>query len=136
MKKGIIIILSLIVFASCKKTVDNVKEDLVVKAMTDGEWTLTKFTMNGVDITTDFSGYKFKYYSDKTVDAIKNNILEKKGTWDGNSSSMTTWANFTGASYPLNLFNGSWHIDRNSWIYVEASQTIGTDTKTMRLDKL
>jgi hypothetical protein len=46
--------------------------------MTDGEWTLTKFTMNGVDITTDFSGYKFKYYSDKTVDAIKNNILEKK----------------------------------------------------------
>ena len=80
MKKGIIIILSLIVFASCKKTVDNVKEDLVVKAMTDGEWTLTKFTMNGVDITTDFSGYKFKYYSDKTVDAIKNNILEKKGT--------------------------------------------------------
>ena len=136
MKKGIIIILSLIVFASCKKTVDNVKEDLVVKAMTDGEWTLTKFTMNGMDITTDFSGYKFKYYSDKTVDAIKNNILEKKGTWDGNSSSMTTWANFTGASYPLNLINGSWHIDRNSWIYVEASQTIGTDTKTMRLDKL
>ncbi|MEI2754855.1 MAG: hypothetical protein V9F46_00185 [Chitinophagaceae bacterium] len=115
---------------------DNIKTDLVIQAMTDGEWTLTKFTMNGVDISTDFTGYKFKYYSNKTVDAIKNGIVEKTGTWDGNASTMTTWANFTGASYPLNLINGSWHIDRNSWIYVESSQTIGTDSKTMRLDKL
>lgn len=136
MKRSILVCFTIFLFASCKKTVDNIKTDLVIQAMTDGEWTLTKFTMNGVDISTDFTGYKFKYYSNKTVDAIKNGIVEKTGTWDGNASTMTTWANFTGASYPLNLINGSWHIDRNSWIYVESSQTIGTDSKTMRLDKL
>ena len=136
MKRITFVLLTLFIFSSCKKTVDDAKEDLVIQAMTNGEWVITKFTLNGTTITSDFSGYKFKYYSNKTVDAIKNGTVEKTGTWDGNSSTMTTWANFTGASYPLTLINGSWHIDRNSWIYVEASQTVGTETKTMRLDKL
>lgn len=104
-------------------------------AMTDGQWAITSFTQNGNNITADFSAYKFKYYSNKTVDAIKNGTKEITGNWDGNASAMTTSASFTGASYPINLINGSWHIDRNSWTYVEASQTVGTETKTMRLDK-
>lgn len=136
MKRITFALLTLFLFSSCKKTTDSVKEDLVIQAMTSGEWIVTKFTVNGTTITSDFSGYQFKYYSNKTVDAIKNGVVEKTGAWDGNSSTMTTSANFTNASYPLTLINGSWHIDRNSWIYVEASQTIGTETKTMRLDKL
>ena len=85
--------------------------------------------------TTDYANYKFKYYENKTVDAINNGSVEKTGQWDGNASNNTTWANFTGAVYPLLLINGTWHIDRNSWTYVEASQTVGSDTKIMRLDK-
>lgn len=103
--------------------------------MTDGQWKVTNFKLNGTDITADFANYKFKYYSDKTVDAINNGTVEKTGQWDGNSANNTTWANFTGAVYPLSLINGTWHIDRNSWTYVEASQTIGSDTRIMRLDK-
>jgi hypothetical protein len=49
---------------------------------------------------------------------------------------MTTWANFTSAAAPLVLINGSWHIDDNSWTFVEATQTTAGETKTMRLDKL
>ena len=71
----------------------------------------------------------------KTVDAINNGTVENTGTWDGNSATRTTSANFTGAVYPLNLINGNWNIDRNGWTYVEASQTIGTETKTMKLVK-
>lgn len=119
---------------SCKKAVQNIQEDLVIKAMTDGQWKVTSFTLNGSAITSDFSNYRFKYYSNKTVDALNNGTVERTGNWDGDASSMTTYANFTGASYPLNLINGSWKITRNSWTYVEASQT-GTDTKIMRLDK-
>jgi len=112
-----------------------VQEDLVIKAMTDGRWLVTSFTLNATNITADFAAYKFKYYSNKTVDAIKNSAVEKTGTWDGNAATMTTSANFTGAVYPLSLINGSWQIVRNGWTYVEATQTIGSDTKTMRLDK-
>lgn len=120
---------------SCKKTIEQIQEDLVIKAMTDGQWKITNFVYNGNNITTDFDTYRFKYYSNKTVDAINNGTVEKTGNWDGNSSNMTTWANFTGAVHPLVLINGNWQITRNSWTYVEASQTVGSETKIMRLDK-
>ena len=121
---------------SCKKTVENVQEDLVIKAMTDGEWKITSFTQNGTDLTADFSNYRFKYYANKTVDATRFGTVEKTGTWDGDAASMTTWANFNTPPYTLNLINGSWKITRNSWTYVEATQTNGSETKTMRLDKM
>ncbi|MES1225717.1 MAG: hypothetical protein ABUT20_60125 [Bacteroidota bacterium] len=135
MKKIVPFIAFIIFLNGCKKTIENIQEDLVIKAMTDGQWAVTSFTKNGANITVDFSPYKFKYYSNKTVDAIKNGSVEKTGNWDGDANSMTTSANFSNAVYPLNLINGSWHIDNNSWTFVVATQTIGSETKTMRLDK-
>lgn len=104
--------------------------------MTDGEWKITSFSLNSTNITTDFTNYKFKYYANKTVDAIKNGTVEHTGTWDGDASTMTTSANFLSPPYPLSLINGNWLITKNSWTYVEATQTNGSDTKKMRLDKL
>ena len=136
MKKLFILpVLMLFLLAGCKKKVDQIQQDLVIQAMTNGTWAITKFTMNGTTITSDFSGYSFKYYSNKTVDAVRNSSVEKTGTWDGNANTMTTSASFSNAAYPLNLINGNWHIDNNSWTFVEASQTVGNETKTMRLDK-
>jgi hypothetical protein len=108
---------------------------MIVAAMTAGEWKVTSFTRDGSDITADFAAYSFKYYSNKTVDAIVDGAVQQTGTWDGDAATMTTWANFTPAVYPLSLINGSWHIDRNSWTYVEASQSGGGHTSVMRLDK-
>ena len=135
MKKLISFITLLIFFTGCKKTVENVQQDLVIQAMTDGQWVITNFTLNSANITADFSTYKFKYYSNKTVDAIKNGTTEKTGNWDGNASAMTTWANFPSVNYPLTLINGTWNITNNSWTFVVATQTNGSETKTMRLDK-
>lgn len=132
---ALLLVLSFSICCSCKKAVQNIQEDLVIKAMTDGQWAITSFTLNGSNITTDFSPYKFKYYSNKTVDAVNNGTVEKTGNWDGDAANMTTWANFNNATYPLSLINGTWTITRNSWTFVEARQTVGTDTKTMRLDK-
>lgn len=137
MKKTLLIFLFAgIWLTGCKKNIEKIQEDLVIKAMTDGEWKITSFSLNNTNITTDFANYKFKYYSNKTVDAINNGTVEQKGTWDGDASSMTTSANFSSPPYPLTLINGSWHITKNSWTYVEANQTNGSDTKLMRLDKL
>jgi hypothetical protein len=136
MKKLLIIALLILPFLSCKKKKEEIAQDLVIQAMTNGQWVITKFTLNGSNITADFSEYKFQYYSNKKVDAIKNGSPEKTGDWDGNATAMTTWANFSNVVYPLNLINGTWHITNNGWTYVEASQTIGTDVMTLRLDKL
>jgi hypothetical protein len=111
------------------------QEDIVVIAMITGKWFVKSFTLNGTDITTDFSAYEFQYYSNRTVDAIKNNTTREAGTWDGNSSTMTTSANFPNAVNPLARINGSWKIDRNGWSFVEATQTIGSETKKMRLER-
>ena len=136
MKKLVPVIYLLIILSGCKKSIQQAQEDIIIKAMTSGQWTVTSFTQNGSDITTSFTGYKFQYYSNKTVDAIKNGTVEKTGTWDGDGPTMTTWANFANATTPLDLINGSWHIDNNSWTFVVATQTTGGTTKTMRLDKL
>lgn len=135
MKKLFTLFVVAFALTNCGRTIQQVGEDLVIKAMTDGQWKITKFTQNGSDITSSFSSYKFQYYSNKTVDAINNGVTERTGNWDGNATSMTTWANFPGATEPIALINGTWNITKNSWTYVEATQTNGTETKTLRLDK-
>ena len=135
MKKLIPLVLILIFLGSCKKTAEKIGEDLVIKAMTDGQWKITKFTQNSTDITSSFSGYKFQYYSNKTVDAILNGVTERTGAWDGNATTRTTWANFAAAPNPISLINGTWNITDSGWTYVEANQTNGTELKTLRLDK-
>ena len=135
MKKLYTLFFLSVIFSSCDKAVEKIGEDLVIKAMTDGQWKITKFTQNGTDITSGFSGYKFQYHSNKTVDAILNGTTERTGIWDGNAVAMTTYASFPGASNPISLIDGTWNITKNSWTYVEASQTNGGETKTLRLDK-
>jgi hypothetical protein len=135
MKQIVLLILSLSLLAGCKKTKEEVQQDLVILAMTNGQWAVTSFTQNGTNITADFSAYKFKYYSNKTVDALNNGTVEKTGTWDGNSTTMTTSASFSSPVYPLGLINGTWHIDNSSWTSVVATQINGSEIKTMRLDK-
>lgn len=136
MKKLIPALCLILLSGGCKKAIEKIQEDLLVNAMTDGQWVVTSFVQNGSDITPDFTGYKFQYYSNRTVDAIKNGTVEKTGTWDGNTSTATTWATFPNAIAPLNLINGTWHIDNSSWTFVVATQTVGSVSKTMRLDKL
>ncbi|MFZ9388360.1 MAG: hypothetical protein ACO25B_10790 [Chitinophagaceae bacterium] len=136
MKPILYISFLLCTLTGCKKTIENIQEDLVIKAMTDGQWAITSFIKNGSDITSTFSSYRFKYYNNpKKVDAINSGSVETTGDWGGNSADMTTWANFSTASYPLTLINGTWNINRNSWTYVEATQTVGAEIYRMRLDK-
>jgi len=135
MKLFIFILASLVSLAGCKKTIEKKAEDAILKAMTDGQWAVTNFTINGTDITSDFTAYKFQYFDNYTVNAIKNGAVENTGTWLGDVNSMSISANFPNATNPLLLINGTWHITDNSWTYVKATMTVGTEVRTLRLDK-
>ncbi len=104
--------------------------------MTEGFWKVSFFSKNGDVITTDFSNYKFKYHKNRTVDAILNEVVEQTGNWEGDAAAKTTWANFPSATDPILLLNGTWNINQNTWTHVKASQTNGSETRIMWLDKL
>jgi hypothetical protein len=136
MKKIYTAIIACFLFSSCQKTIENITEDLLVSVMTNGQWKITSFTKNSVDMTADFTGYQFQFLANNTVDAIKNGITEKSGTWSGNSTNRTIQSTFSNAVNPLLLINGTWNITNNSFTFVEATQTIGAEIKTLRLDKI
>lgn len=136
MRKVSTVIIFFLLLSGCKKSIDKLKENAVISAMTEGQWIIKSFVKNGTIITSDFDGYKFQFYSNNTVDAIKNNIVEKTGTWNGDVTTMTIAADFPNAVLPLSDINGNWHVDDNSWTFVVASQKSGSETKTMRLEKL
>ena len=125
----------LISLTGCKKAIQNAQEDLVVRAMADGHWRVSSFVLNSTVITADFSPYRFKFHTNRTVDAIKNGMTEQTGTWEGNAAAMTMQANFPASAAPVSHLNGTWLITRNSWTYVEAGQSAGSDSKILRLDK-
>ena len=135
MKRFAIIILSCSCLMGCKKIIEKKAEDAIMKAMTDGQWVITNFTSNGTDITADFTAYKFQYFQNYTVNAIKNGTVEKTGTWHGDANTMNISADFPGAVNPILLLNGTWHITDNGWTYVIANMTVNSEVRTLRLDK-
>jgi hypothetical protein len=134
MKTTSIFLLMTFCLLGCKKA-SEIQEDLVILAMTTGQWKMTSFTEGGVDRTADFANYRFKYNTNNTVDAIRNGAIEKSGTWNGSASTMSISAEFTNANQPLVSINGSWNITRNGWSFVEAGQVQNGVQKTLRLDK-
>lgn len=124
-----------LLLSGCKKIIDQQKENFVLSVMTEGQWVITNFVQSGDTITSDFSPYTFQFNRDYTVEAIKENTVESKGVWDGDPDTMNITASFPNAPSPLSLINGVWHIDKNSLSYVIASQNIGGEEKSLRLDK-
>jgi hypothetical protein len=135
MKKLSILLATIVFFTSCHKIIEKKAEDAILAAMTDGQWVITSFTTNGTDITSNFSSYRFQYFRDYTVNAINNGTVEKTGSWQADASAMNISANFSNASQALTLINGTWHITDNSWTYVVATMTVGTEVRTLRLEK-
>jgi hypothetical protein len=133
--KRLIIILSLVCLAGCQKIIEKKAENAIMKAMTDGQWVITSFVSDSSNLTNNFSGYRFQYFDNYTVDAIKNGTVENTGNWQGDAQAMNISANFPNASNPLLLLNGTWHVTDNSWTYVLATMTVGTSTRSLRLDK-
>ena len=133
--KKLLSIFLLLFLLSCEKKKEQVQEELVILAMTNGQWKVTSYKMGSMDHTSDFNPYLFQFKTNNTVDALNNGSVEKTGTWQGNASARTISSQFSNATTPLTLLNGTWSITRNSWTYVEARQNISGTEHTLRLDK-
>lgn len=134
MKKLYIILILALAFG-CKKQIEEQQQNIIIQAMTTGEWKVTSYIKGGTDVTSDFSAYKFRFKTDFTVDAVNNTTVEKTGNWNADANARTITSEFTNATNPLILLNGVWNISNNSWTWVEAYQNNGTETRTLRLDK-
>jgi hypothetical protein len=132
--KKIFILCLLVATLGCEKTKEKVQYDLVMQAITNGQWKVSSYDKGGTDLTGDFVPYLFQFKEDFTVDALKNSYVESSGTWSAdpdNGNMSSTWT--VGA--PVGLLNGTWHITDNSWTYVIAEQTVNNELRKLRLDK-
>jgi hypothetical protein len=133
MKKFYVVIVLFLLTSCVKKK----QEDIVINAMVQGQWKVTKFIKATDDVTSDFTNYKFQFRTNFTVDAINinNGIVEKTGSWNADATTQTISSNFTNAINPVVLLNGTWHITNNSWTWVEATQIINGESWNLRLEK-
>lgn len=124
-----------LLFFSCQKIKDKVGEDLIVRAITDGVWRITKYTKGGVDLTADYTDYRFQFRTDYTVEAINNGSTETRGNWQPDVATKIVSITFDNTLPLLMRLSGAWQITRNSWTFVEASQTVNGEVLTLRIDK-
>jgi lipopolysaccharide export LptBFGC system permease protein LptF len=135
MKYLFLLLLLPVFFGNCRKAKEQIQENLVIRAMTDGQWRMTKFVKAGGDITADFAPYRFQFHKNNTVEAINNGTTEKTGSWSANPTARTISSTFTNATATVMLLNGTWLITKNSWTFVEATQTVNGQVLSLRLDK-
>ena|SRR5256885_14002814 len=136
MKKLLIAIICVTVFSCSKTGVLQSSTNLVIEAMTSGQWKITNFVNNGVNSTSDYSGYTFQFKKDYTVDAIKSGVVEQSGTWSADANNKTITSTFPTSTLPISLLNGTWTITNSTWTAVDANQTINGQLRTLRLDKI
>lgn len=131
-----LILFSALFFFSCsKEQVQQKEEDYVLQIMTSGKWLVTGYTKGNIDITTDFSAYKFQFQTNRTVDAIKNNAIEQSGSWDPDAAAHTITSNFGNANATLTLLNGTWLLTDATVSTVIATVTVNGETRTLKLKK-
>jgi DNA-binding transcriptional regulator of glucitol operon len=135
MKPVLIALLAVSALTGCKKIIEKQKENLVLSIITDGQWTITRFVQAQDTITSQFSGFTFQFNRDYSVEAIRNSLVEEKGTWQGDTETMNITANFSGSNETLKKINGVWHIYQNTLSSVQASQSNPGMEKSLRLDK-
>ena len=136
MSRLFVIIICLLFSAGCKKTVEKIQANIIVEAMTTGRWKMVSFTQNNNSRTAEFASFTFQFHKNNRVDAMTGTTVAYSGDWEGFPDSRTIWSSFPGSPAPINLLDGTWKIDKNSWTYVEASQVIGSEQKKLRLEKI
>ncbi len=134
MRKLFWVILACVLVISCKKAIEEKKEDIVLDAMTNGQWYVFSFKNGDTDITTDFAPYTFQFYRDGKVSGFTSST-EEKGTWAGDPNAMTITSNFPTAADPVKMLNAVWKITNNSWDYVIAENSAAGVTRLLHLKK-
>lgn len=140
MKQLLILLLLAAALGSCKKAIkktqEEVAETLIVKAITDGRWTVTVYSDGITDYKSEFDGYEFQFKTDRTVDAVKNAVTESTGTWNEDKVNIAIIADYPSSStLTLQRLDGNWKLKDSNWTWVKAQQTINGTLYTLELRK-
>jgi hypothetical protein len=107
---------------SCKKLIQQQEEKAAMNIITNGNWYVTKYLQGASDLTSDFSGYLFKFNANGVVTGTLNNVSDT-GTWVPNVDAKTITSNFPTAGAPVNLLNAVWKIYDSGSDFVTAAYT-------------
>lgn len=121
--------------SGCRKHAETVQVNLLVQLIANGQWVITKYIKGSTNVTADFSPYSFQFKTDYTVEAINNSTVETTGTWNGSIATRTITSNFPNPNPILSLLNGTWLVTDSDFDYVEAKQTVNSETRFLRLVK-
>lgn len=122
-------------FISCKKAIENKQRDLLIDAITSGEWKVHKYIEGSVDVTNQFYSFSFKFEEQGTVHAKYAGSLIADGTWTGDINSYTITSQFPGAGDPLQKLNGVWKLTDSYSNYVEAYMNTANGKNILHLIK-
>ena len=138
MKRFFVLFLVLSSVGCIKKAIEEKKEDLVVKAVTDGQWKVMWYHCNGAYVNSYFTPYTFQFKENNTVDAINNGVVENTGSWQASAESKTITSHFSNTtSDALICLNHTWTIKTSTWTSVNAYRVNGPgDSCFMYMEKL
>lgn len=124
---------ALFISVSCKKFIEKQAQNLVVDAMTSGQWIVEQYIEGNNNISNQFLNYTFKFYENGTVTGTIDSA-STEGTWAGNASDYTITSEFPSATDPLKKLNGVWKLKDTDWDYVKAQMTTpdGVNVLTLR----
>lgn len=130
---GVIIMLSLVFSASCKKIVEDTKKNYALDIMTTGEWYIELYQGSGNDSTILFTGYSFDFEENGTL--LAKGPQEQNGTWTGDIPTYSIVTTFPAAGEPLERLNGTWVLKDSAEEWVLAEMGMGAAKKVLKLRK-
>ena len=119
-----------LLFASCKKAIEDQQRKAVMSFITNGNWVVTSYLVDTAAITSQFDGYTFKFEESGKVTG-NNGLTTEIGTWVGEVSDYSITSEFPSSGDPLKKLNGHWVIKDSGLTFVKAD--LKTDSATMHL---
>ena len=125
---------TLIISISCKKALEKKAENMIMDAITNGEWLVEQYIEGSNNVSNQFLNYYFKFNSDGTVTGTISSTTTN-GTWAANASDYTITSEFPTAGDPVKKLNGLWKIKDSYWDFVKAEMVTANGTNVLTLRK-
>ncbi|GAO41521.1 lipocalin family protein [Flavihumibacter petaseus] len=124
---GIFIIAGLLlILGSCHKSDDSTVSEQT-SILTSGNWKIVHFEEDGVDETTDFSGYTFMFHDDGTAMATRNSNTTNGSFTFQHDDDRDKLLLFLGSADPLEELNEDWQILELNENRIRLEHTSGGD---------
>ena len=138
------IITALILLAACKKTVapiqQNLAEQYFEQNILNKDFIVKLATDTGVDLTGNYTGYKFRLTKNTMYDGpmtgIRNGVTIS-GTWTSNADYGKLIISLTSPAAPaeFSFINRSWRFTRKALPIMELAPWGSTDPKILHMER-